>query len=268
MKTTTNIDDELEINSSNIEETLASFTGKKKLLTRKKIVRRNPSDLSPKKNYFDETTQDAIVRFQKESSIPIKNQIYEKEISPAFNTLVENLINVYKFQVTQEDKTQLRKEVVHFLFTVLQKFDVEKGSKAFSYFNVVAMNKLTILSKQSAKSNQTFVSIDNRESLSPYELEMIEMPPENLFSSEEYRENILKVLEELKTRTKNVNELVCIDAIFTLIENIEKVEIVNKRAVLAYLRDITGFKPKQLSVYMSQLKKSYKSIRKEGLFFL
>jgi hypothetical protein len=112
------------------------------------------------------------------------------------------------------------------------------------------------------------VSIDNRESLSPYELEMIEMPPENLFSSEEYRENILKVLEELKTRTKNVNELVCIDAIFTLIENIEKVEIVNKRAVLAYLRDITGFKPKQLSVYMSQLKKSYKSIRKEGLFFL
>jgi DNA ligase (NAD+) len=65
MKTTTNIDDELEINSSNIEETLASFVGKKKLLPRKKIVRRNPSDLSPKKNYFDETTQDAINKAKK-----------------------------------------------------------------------------------------------------------------------------------------------------------------------------------------------------------
>lgn len=260
--------DESEINLNNIEETILSFTGKKRMVPRKKIVRRNPSDTSPKKNYFDETTQDAIVRFQKESSIPIKNLIYEKEISPAFNTLVENLINVYKFQVTQEDKTELRKEVVHFLFTVLQKFDADKGSKAFSYFNVVAMNKLTILSKQSSKNNQTFVSIDNREALNLHEQEMIEMPPENLFTPEEYRENILKILTELKTRTKNVNETVCIEAIFTLIENIEKVEIVNKRAVLAYLRDITGFKPKQLSVYMSQLKKNYKLVRKEGLFFL
>lgn len=117
----------------------------------KKITRRKPGDTSPRKYYFDENTQAAIVEFQQEQNIAIRNLIYTKTISPAFRTLVENLINVYKYQVIGESKEDLRNECVEFLFTVIGKFDITKGSKAFAYFNVVAMNWLSIKSRQSAK---------------------------------------------------------------------------------------------------------------------
>lgn len=235
----------------------------------KKISRRKPGDVSPRKYYFDEMTQDAIVRFQKEEDIAVKNAIYTKEISPAFRTLVENLINVFKYNVVLESKEDLRNECVQFLFQVIGKFDATKGSKAFAYFNVVAMNWLSIKSRNSAKGVKAFVSIDNKDSFTNHELELIEhfnyLPAcDEVVTPEDQKNNIKTMLETLKQRSKTDNERTCVEAINTILDGIDEIDLINKRAVMAYMRDITLLSPKQLSVVLSTLKKHYKDIRRVG----
>ena len=103
--------------------------------------------------------------------IPAKrNELYVTLILPAFSKLVENLINVYGFQIQYESKADLQNECVEFLYGVIGKFDPSKGTKAFSYFNVVAKNWLIIRSKQSVRNIHVFTSLDDLESLSRHVL--------------------------------------------------------------------------------------------------
>lgn len=49
------------------------------------------------KNYFDENTEKAIVKFQKYKSIKKKKKIFVEKVKPAFDKLIENIIFTYKF---------------------------------------------------------------------------------------------------------------------------------------------------------------------------
>ena len=54
--------------------------------------------------------------------------------------------------------------------------------------------------------------------------------------------------------------MACIDAIISLFERVDDLELLNKRAVFIYLRDISNLSPKQLSVTMSTIRKHYRDI--------
>ena len=49
------------------------------------------------KLYFNEDTHKAIVQFQSEPLKKDRDKLYVEKIMPAFEKLVENLINIYKF---------------------------------------------------------------------------------------------------------------------------------------------------------------------------
>lgn len=241
----------------------------RKMYGRKKIVRRKPGDTSPRKVYFDESTQDAIVRFQQEKDLEKQKAIYTLEINPAFDALVENLINVYKFQTSYESKADLKLACVQDLFLIIRKYDPTRASKAFSYFNVVAKHWLTIRSKNNAKMMKNFMSLDNMEAFNSHELDVIEnynvIPAcDDVTTHEDYRASLTALMEELKNRSKTDNEQACVDAISILIDSSEEIDLINKRAVMAYMREITKLSPKQLSVVLSSLKKYYKDIRKNS----
>lgn len=231
---------------------------------KKKISRKKPGTKSIE--YFDQYTQQAIVAYQQELVVNEKNKIYLEEIYPAFDSLVENLINVYGFNVMYDSKQDLKNECLEFLYGTLPKFNAEKGSKAFSYFNVVAKNWLTIKSKQNSKRLQSYISIDNKENISQQDLEAIEgysIAPdgEELMITAELRTRITRLIEEVGNKAKTDNEQNCVRAIKILLENIDDVDFLNKRAVLLYLREITGFSSKQLSIVLASIKKHYKEAK-------
>ncbi len=243
-----------------VEELLKSSFQKEK-----KKIRRKPN--SKPINYFDDSTQEAIVSYQKENNIALKNQIYLEKIYPALDSLIENLINVYGFNVALESRIDLKNECLEFLYTALPKFNAEKGSKAFSYFNVVAKNWLTIKSKQNAKKLQTYLSIDNRDSISEHDLFTIEnyniaIDGEEMMIGDETKQQIFTLIKIISDRTKTENEQICIKAVDILLQNIEEIDLLNKRAVLLYLREITGLSSKQLSIVLASLKKHYKEAKK------
>lgn len=232
----------------------------------KKIIRRKPGVKNPA-NYFTLATQDSIVNYQKEDNQKKKEEIYVKEVLPAFDSLVENLINVYGFKISHETKKDLKIECLEFLYSTVNKFDASKGSKAFSYFNVVAKNWLTIKSKQNAKRTKTYVSSDDKDSMSSSDLDQYEqhnvVPSyEDLLQKAEMSKYLKTLVEELEKKAKTENEKITIMAINTIIQNLDNIDILNKRAILLYIREITGLSSKQLSLVLASIKKHYKEIKR------
>lgn len=84
-------------------------------------------------NYFTDKTEDAIVKFQQETSIAGKQAIFMEEIRPAFLKLVENIIFVYKFH-TLGDVDMLKNDCMSFLFESLNKYNVSKRIQSFLLF--------------------------------------------------------------------------------------------------------------------------------------
>ena len=275
-KSTVDISNELEElgNLVTVESTASDsippiiYPEKKK--QRKKIKRKNEPTLV---NYFTDKTQEQIIIYQKEADTEKKKKIYVKEILPAFDSLVENLINVYGFTVMYESKQDLKHECLQFLYTAVDKFNAEKGSKAFSYFNVVAKNWLTIKSKQNMKRVQSYISIDDRENLSKEDLEQIETHHfhpgfEESLTAVNTHDYLSKLVVAIEDKTKTDNEKMVVNAIKVLINNLEDVDLLSKRAILLYVRELTTLSSKQLSIVLSSLKRYYRDVKNTDDFIL
>jgi hypothetical protein len=89
---------------------------------------------------------------------------------------------------------------------------------------------------------------------------------EALIENKNTAENILDLLNEIKDKTKTDNEKVCVNAIITVFQNIDNIDLLNKSAVLLYMRELSGLNPKQLTMTMQIIKKHYRRLRTDSKF--
>jgi hypothetical protein len=236
-----------------------------------KVIHRvkHPSEaVRLEKMYFTAATQDAIVRYQQEQNQKVRHEIYLKEIFPAFSKLVENLININKFSGLHESYDDLKNDCIAFLFETIRKFDQSRGSNAFSYFNVVAKNWLIVRSKQRALYTKKIVSMDDTEALTMNEKKFISDQAIVPSQDEEYDKasaslDNIKMLHDIRTCAKTENELSCINSIITIFERINDIDILNKNALLMYMRELSGLSPKQLTTMMQSIRRYYRVIKDE-----
>tara|TARA_A100001515_G_scaffold116227_1_gene97951 strand:- start:650 stop:1423 length:774 start_codon:yes stop_codon:yes gene_type:complete len=243
---------------------LSNITGKKKTTKRRTGRRRKKSN---RKLYFGPTTDQAINDFQATDCLEKKADLYQKIIQPSFDKLVENLIFIHGFAKNHHSYEVLKCDCVSFLYETLQKFDTSRGTKAFSYFNVVAKNWLIIQSKKKTKNLIRNVSLTNFNDMKINDKIAVEkynyVPSQDYkMIAEENKELLFEMFERIKKRTNSANEIACINAIITLFRKIEELDFLNKRAVFVYMRDLSGLTPKQLSVAMSNIRKHYKDLKK------
>ena len=235
---------------------------------KKKTVKRRRASTSQKKKkslYFGKEAHQAIIDYQKCTCRDEKNKIYVKRIKHSFDKLAENLIFIHGFSKNQNHFHLLKSDCVSFLYEILEKFDSERGSKAFSYFNVCAKNFLIIRSKKDTKNSQRNVSIEDLANLSMAERNAVEnynvIPSqEDILVREEDKEILGEVLLKVKNKANNENEKLCIDAIMKVFANVDNLDFLNKRAIFVYLREISGLTPKQLSVSISNIRKYYREV--------
>jgi len=250
------------------------MAAKKKKTVKKKTTRRKRK----KRLYFGPETDEAIQKYQNEESDEIRANIYHATIQPSFAKLVENLIFIHGFAKNHHSYEALKGDCVSFLFENLQKFDSSRGTKAFSYFNVVAKNWLIIQSKKRVKNQIRHTSMSNVSKMKSSDKQIIERSnvspsPDDFVISKENRQILVEIFEKLRKRISSPNEVLCLEAIVTLFGKIDDLDFLNKRAIFVYLREISGLTPKQLSVSMSNIRKHYKEIKKlnteyYSLFFI
>lgn len=233
---------------------------------KRRIRRRSATPKEDKDLYFNSGTQAAIVEYQQLLDPIQKNAVYVARIHPAFVKLVENLINIHKFSSLHDTQDILLSDCVVFLYESIRKFDPTRGTNAFSYFNIVAKHWLIIRSKQKATRLKKGVSLSDRDALSKVDAQaiddysVVESQDETLFRSE-LTSRIVVVMREIRTKLKTPNELACIDAIASLFERADEIDIVNKSAALLYIREMSGLTPKQLTLSLYNVKKLYKELR-------
>jgi len=238
------------------------------LAKKKRIIRRRKKG-STAKLYFSKDTQAAICRYQATDDQKEREKIYVAEIMPAFDRLCENLIFIYGFASPAEPYENLKNDCVSFLYETIHKWDEARGTKAFSYFNVVAKNWLIINARRRQKHSRRHASLDNMESMNRRDKSAIAnhdvVPsPEDMILKEIFRDDIMTLLHEIKRRVSGENEKKCIDAVVTVFESVDQLDFLNKRAVFVYVRDISGLNPKQLSVAMSIIRKHYRELVHSG----
>lgn len=223
--------------------------------------------------YFSDDTQAALVSLQEESDAKKQHQIYLELIHPAFDTLVENLILVYGFSNPGGSVEELKSDCISFLYNSMHKWSPDKGTKAFSYFNVVAKNFLICNSRKSIKRTKRYLSMDHPELLSVEQIEEVESyavspSPDDVLIEKDRRDEIRKILAEIEKRVISEPETACIKAIIAVFEKIDDLDFLNKRALRIYVRDISGLTSKKLSVAMTSIRGHYKNIsqRSDDLF--
>lgn len=228
----------------------------------KRIRRRKGAKVSL---YFNKGTQDAIIKYQNSDSHGEKEKLYENDILPAFDKLVENLIFIYRFISPVDPYEILKNDCIAFLYETLHKWNPERGTKAFSYFNVVGKNWLIINARQSKKRSMKHVSLSDMQSLSrkdAYEVAAYDIipSPDDILINRNFRNEIMQVLLEIQSRVHGESEKSCINAVIKVFETIDELDFLNKRAVFVYVREISGLNPKQLSVAMSTIRKHYREL--------
>ena len=232
----------------------------------KKIDEESKKAAKLSRMYFTKNTQTAITSYQTSSEKKERNKLYIEEIMPAFEKLAENLINIHKFTSLHDTYDDLKSDCVNFLFETIHKFDGSRGTNAFSYFNVVAKNWLIIKTKQKAQKTKRSVSLDDPDALTTNEQKMIEEQSiipgtDSIIETSNSSNETLNTLYDIRTKVKTENELSCINSIITIFENIDDVDLLNKRAILLYMRELSGLSPKQLTTTMQIVKKHYKKLK-------
>jgi hypothetical protein len=234
----------------------------------KKRMAYSSKQAAPKQMYFGPEVQDSMMKYRSREDSKEKEKIYVEEIMPAFNKLVENLIYIYGFAKGADSVHEVKSDCVCFLYENMHKFDPSRGTKAFSYFNVVARNWLIIHSKKRVKDGVRSVSIEDVTRLSQVDRRTIAnhsimLSPDDILINAGRKDRILEVLTKIDNRLSEEYEKSAMSALRMIFENADDIDLLSKRAVFLYVREIANLNQKQLSAAMAVIRRHYKDISSE-----
>jgi len=215
----------------------------------KKVVKKKK-----RKVYFGQEVQNAIIDYNSSKSDAERNQIYGTRIHAAFDKLAENIINTFKFTYFDMPFVDIKHEVVAFMVMNIHKYDHTKGSKAFSYFSVVAKNYLILHNNNNYKKLKTH---DGMDVLDKYK---------NMNNSKEadyitLTDEIVTYFDlNLNTIFKKDRDLKIGYAIIDLMKQRQDIENFNKKAIYILIREMTNVETAHITSVVNVLKKHYKKL--------
>ena len=214
-----------------------------------------------KNHYFTKDTERAIIAYCSTDDLSVRSKLYIEQIQPAFNELVDKIVYTYKF-TSLENIDVLKDDCKIWLTTILSKFDPTQGTKAFSYFSVVTKNWFTHKAKKQTQKNKREINYD----LMIKEVEIADVNRSDFLSEAEEREFwafLLNVVESWQRLKMKGNDQKVLDAVLTLMKNIEDIEIFNKKAVYLYMREITGLNTKQIVGCLNKMRARFRVFKEK-----
>ena len=213
-----------------------------------------------KNNYFTKVHEEAIIRYARTDCRKERTDLYIALIQPALDEMVNKIIFTYKF-TNIPNIDSLREECKIWLTTILDKYNPDKGSKAFSYFSVVTKNWFIHKIKKNSKKAKTEVSYEDMVEKGVLETK-VQLNLENTYlqdrEDQEFWFELIKNLDKWESVMLKPNERKVLLAVRHLIDNIDNIEIFNKKAIYLYLREITGLNTKQVVNNLNKLRDKYR----------
>jgi hypothetical protein len=208
---------------------------------------------STPKMYFTKDTEDSIITYNKEIDDSIRNDIYNNKIKYAFEKLVENVFNTFKFSYFDVSPLDMQKETVSHLVSNIHKFEAGKG-KAFSYFSIVAKNYLIFHNNNIYKRRNQHVNISDTPSESSVCLQSLDSYHKDV-ELDEFMEMMIQYWEKNvgKVFTKE-RDLNIANAVIELFRNYKRIDCFNKKALYFYIREMSDCRTQQITKVINKFK--------------
>ena len=203
--------------------------------------------------YFNQTTENAIVRYNKTDDVVLKNKIYNEHISYPFDKLAENIIHTFKFYYFDVPSEQVKHEVVSFLVMNMHKFKEGKG-KAFSYFSIVAKNYLILHNNKNYKNYKIHDKMD----VLDYGSHISDKQGEKDVAefNKTYVDEMLNYWDNNLTNIfRRQKDILVADAVLEMFRRRENIENFNKKALYILIREMTGSKTQHITRIVNVMKK-------------
>ncbi len=215
-----------------------------------------------KNHYFTKVHEDAIVTYANTDDIELRSKLYIEYIQPAFDQMVDKIIYTYRF-TTLPNIDYLKGDCKVWLTTILNKYDPNKGSKAFSYFSVVTKNWFIHKVKKTQKRNRTEVFIEDVINELEEDLISSEVTYEQKRQEYEFWNSLNNEMNTWDSFMLKENEKKVLMAVRILLGSADTIEIFNKKAIYLYLREITGLNTKQVVNNLNKLRKRYRVFKEK-----
>ena len=214
------------------------------------------------KHYFTQAHEDAIVEYTNTECLKTRTKLYVEYIQPAFDEMVDKIVFTYKF-TNLPNIDDLRAECKVWLTTILDKYDPNKGSKAFSYFSVITKNWFIHKVKKTSVRIKREVQLDEITNVSDHDILIVEHGYDTAREDQEFWAFLWKEIDTWDTANLKVNEKKVLEAVKILLANPDDIEIFNKKAIYLYLREITGLNTKQVVNNLNKLRAKYAIFKKK-----
>ena len=222
--------------------------------------RRRKKGDATKRMYFTQDHENAIIQYCKTEDRAVKEQLYIQWIQPAFNELVDKICYTFKFG-SLPNVDELRMECKIWLTTILDKYDPNKGSKAFSYFSVITKNWFIAKVKKNTKRLQREVPYEEAE----LELETTFVDPGQQYFDEtirrEFWDNLFIEIDTWDSDFEKEQERKVYEAVKIILESADQIDILNKKAIYLYLRELTGLNTKQVVTQLNKMRSRYNAFK-------
>lgn len=248
------------------KKSVAVLEKKPKTVKSKIIVKSQEPDVIKKKKttpkmYFTQDTEDSIIKYNKEMDNGCRNTIYEEKIKYAFDKLVENVFNTFKFTYFDIGPLDVQKETVAHLVSNMHKFEEGKG-KAFSYFSIVAKNYLIFHNNNNYKRFNQQVNISE----TPGESSVCLQTHDSYHKDVQVDEFMTMMINYWESNVKKVftkeRDLSIANAVVELFRNYKRIDCFNKKALYFYIREMSDCRTQQITKVINKFKSHQDNITK------
>ena len=227
-----------------------------------------------RKGYFYEEQEQAVYDYINAQDPIEKNKIFNEWLKPAFTKMIESIIRRYKLYPPDECFDETFNDTISFLMTKIDKFNPDKGYKAYSYCGTICKNyllfKLNQYKKQQTRQESYGDFYDVVNDSDTYVMEAVGETNEDFLGDliDNTCSEIKRIIEVNKETKLTQDEKKVGLALIELFENWDDLfqemgsNKFNKSSILLYLKETTMLTTPEIRNSMKKYKTAYYSIKK------
>jgi len=217
------------------------------------------------KKYWTKDHEDAVATYVRTTDRTVRDKCYEKYIYTGFKEIIENIVNTFKFHYLPN--LQERKEECLVVFTQkLDKYDPDRGFKAFSFFSVAIKHWFIIEANRFKKKKKVDLYLDDlKDSYNEYKVVTSDLVVDSSEKEMERREYVESFMEDLSTwkgkmrsKTNLYNVYNSIVSLFKDLNSLQSCKI-DRNSIYEHISKETGLNNAQIANAIYRLRKKYKA---------
>jgi len=236
--------------------------------TRMRKVKRRRGKKAGKK-YWTEDHEKAVATYVKSTDQNVRDKAYREFIYTGFKEIIENIVNTFKFHYLPNLK-EMKENCLVTVTQKLDKYDPDRGFKAFSFFSVTIKHWFIIESNRFKKKKKVDLYLDDlKDSYKEYKIvtSNLVMPPcDEKMEREQYVQSFIGDLESWEGRMRvNTNLYTVYVSIVDLFKDLDSLNStrIDRKAIYEHIQASTGLNSSQIANAIYRLRKKYKSFNKK-----